>query len=320
MSTRLLALLLNPAFAVAPAGWGQLAYPVGCAEGLEVTQDLIGRCCRPNEAWSGKTCVAAADAPPVTVAVTGCVTEPPLSPAEARPTAADPWPRSPMRLDVYLLASRDPPEVREKAHETRSRTIYEFKPFLTDLDGPEDQKAELILRLANLYEDEGRAVYLDEVTRCAAVGQTYHANLDERYAGGGGEWERKAKKIYAQLLSNYSLSDAIPEVRYKLGLTEADLGHPEEAIGWFTEVLARFPTPPYATLAALRLGDAALHDKHDPAAALVAYQRAAADPTSELHTFALYKIAWCQHELGDERAAIDTMKQVVIATVASPAQ
>lgn len=207
--------------------------------------------------------------------------------------------RSPLTL-VELEVAERPSEVREAARKARALSLEQLRTIIRDSPGPFEPKTELLQRLADLYFDEGRDLQLarfDDPNLSRAV---------EARA-----WTQRAVKLYRTIEEHYPSYSRADEVAFFLGSAYLDLDLPDLAAYSFLTLPLRYPDSRYVGAAHLELGDYYFHDRQDYPAALIAYERASNDALPERQAFVLYKMAWCQWELGRPQLSFSTMSTVV---------
>ncbi len=223
-----------------------------------------------------------------------------------------------LTLTEQTIAQQQSAELREKAHQARLESIDQLKALLKTFEGPPDQKAELILRLSDLYFDEGRDLYLDEMAKYnAAVDVAFNKGLSPDsvavadYTSGSREWQNKSIKLYQQILANYPQFSRADEATFFLGSAYNDTGSPELAAQQFTNLVKQYPDSTYVTDSYVLIGEYYFNEKNDANKAMLAYKKATVDKTADKYAFAMYKLAWCYYNLGEGTTAINTMKAVV---------
>lgn len=219
------------------------------------------------------------------------------------------------------LASRQSAEYREKARAARHESMDRLKQLIKEYSGAADTKAEMLLRLADLYFEEGRELYLDEMqknqeetdkcfnTPGCDMTAVKPDNVNSR------QWQDKSIKLYKQILTNYPQFARADEATFYLGQALSDTGSPDPANENFTRLVKTYPESVWVPDAYVLIGEY-WFDQNQAYKALAAYQRAAAYKDHEKYAFANYKLAWCFYNVGEYGKAIDTMKTVVSYSMA----
>jgi tetratricopeptide (TPR) repeat protein len=222
------------------------------------------------------------------------------------------------------LAERQSAELREKAHAARMESIERLKQLIKEFGGGGDTKAEMLLRLADLYFEEGRDLYLgemqvyqDQVDKCF---NTPGCDMNAQKADNANSkvWQDKSIKLYKQILDNYPTFVRADEATFYLGQALNDTGSPDQANAEFTRLVKTYPESRWVPDAYVLIGEY-WFDKNEAFKALSAFQRAAAYKEHDKYAFANYMLAWCWYNVGDYGKAIDTMKSVVSFSLAQEA-
>jgi len=214
-------------------------------------------------------------------------------------------------------------EFEEKAHGARLESIDRLKQLLKDSPFEGDKKAEMLLRLADLYFEEGRFLYRGEM-------ETYQAAFDTCFNtpnckpddisqehGPSSSWQEKSVKLYRQILTNYPQFARADEATFYLGQALGEVANAmgdtkrrDEANVELTRLVKTYPESRFIPDAYLLIGEY-YFEKNEAMKALMAYQRSASYRDYEKYAFANYKLAWCWYNVGEYGKAIDTMKTVV---------
>lgn len=214
-------------------------------------------------------------------------------------------------------------EFEEKAHAARLESIERLKQLLKDSPVEGDTKAEMLLRLADLYFEEGRFLYRGEMEdyqgKFDTCFNTPNCKPDEivQEHGPSAAWQEKSIKLYRQILTNYPQFARADEATFYLGQALTEIANAtgenkrrDEANVELTRLVKTYPESRYIPDAYLLIGEY-YFEKNEAMKALMAYQRAASYRDYEKYAFASYKLAWCWYNVGEYGKAIDTMKTVV---------
>ncbi|TVQ91786.1 MAG: hypothetical protein EA397_09325 [Deltaproteobacteria bacterium] len=219
--------------------------------------------------------------------------------------------------------SEDPrSEYARQAREKRLRSIDMLKDLLARGDAQGDQKAEMMLRLADLYFQEGRWLYLEENEIFDEKWQA--CQQDERCddqamfdkgpdTSGSADWQQRSIRLYEQILRNYPRYRRADEATFYLGMALQDTGRRSDAVQQFIKLVKQYPESSYVPDTYVNIGEY-YFDDNNAYKALQAYKRAASFRDSPKYSFALYKLAWCYFNVGEYDNAIRTMKSVVAYT------
>lgn len=223
-------------------------------------------------------------------------------------------------------ASQQSEEYRAAARAARQESMERLKQLISNYSGGGDTKAEMILRLADLYFSEGRDLYLDEMKKfstdfdkCfneAKTGVDCSLTIkQEDYTVESRKWQDKSIKLYKQILQNYPQFNRADEATFYLGQALNDTNKKDDAKNEFTRLVKNYPESKWVPDAYLQIGEY-FFDNNQATQALSAYQRAAAYKEFDKYAFANYKLAWCWFNVGEYGKAIETMKSVVSYSMA----
>lgn len=207
-------------------------------------------------------------------------------------------------------------EYARRAEEKRLQSIQFLKELLADPETQGDRKAEMMLRLADMYFQQGRYLYLNEMA-------AYDAAYDRCFNTQGcvtdtmkpentasAEWQGKSIKLYEQILRNYPQYQRADEAIYYMASALQDTGNRKEAVKQYAKLVKMYPDSQYVPDAFVQIGEY-YFDENNAYQALTAYQKAASFQNSDKYPFALYKLAWCYFNVGEYAKSIETMKGVV---------
>lgn len=217
---------------------------------------------------------------------------------------------------------RRPVQVRDVAPEVvadelKEESIRMLEEMLASERYKGEQRAEMMFRLAELYFQRGRAHWLEEMKRgeellaeCYALDLCDPATVPPPDHSESAAWHEKSVRLYRGILAGWPRFARADEVAFHLGSALLDLGRPDEAAEQFQGLVERWPDAPLAADAWVQLGEHRFANG-DAAGAMLAYQKAARFEASALRPFALYKLAWCQYNLGDVEGAIVSATRVI---------
>ncbi len=208
-------------------------------------------------------------------------------------------------------------EMKALARAKRVESIDRLRGLISTAEG--DRKAEMLLRLAALYYEQGKDYYFEEMDtyqkaydQCFATAsdvdecdRTLKLTHDESF-----DWYGKAVKLYEAILRGYPRYARADEATFYLGMTRIDLGERAEAVSAFKQLVKLYPQSLFITDALIQIGEYHF-DKNEVFDALRAYKKATLDTEHPRFAFAMYKLAWCYYNVEDYPQAIGTMKQVV---------
>lgn len=208
-------------------------------------------------------------------------------------------------------------EFRRLAEQKRLESIDRLKGLLRD--APEgDRKAEMMLRLADLYYEQGKGLYFEEMERFqkeydACFNAAENADECDSIKADHGDsfaWYGGAIKLYKNIQSNFPRYARVDQATYYLGMTYKEMEKPDAALNEFKRLVKLYGDSSFAPDAYLLIGDH-YFDDNQAFPALQAYKRAVAYNDSPRYSYAMYKLAWSFYNVEEYGKAIDTMKAVV---------
>ena len=205
---------------------------------------------------------------------------------------------------------------RQKAREKRHQSIDFLQDLLKNNPPRGEQKAEMLLRLADLYFEEGKDLYLSEMesfrTTFDNCFNTPGCSTETMKANNSGSlvWQNKSIKLYNIILRTYPQYRRADEATFYLATALQDTDRRDEAVKQFTKLVRTYPESRYVPDSYVMIGEF-YFDNNNAYKALLAYQKATKYKNSPKYAFALYKLAWCYYNVGEYGKSIDTMKSVV---------
>lgn len=207
-------------------------------------------------------------------------------------------------------------EYARMAQQKRYQSIDKLKELINKgVSG--ETKAEMMLRLADLYFQEGRYLFLKEM---AAFDNQYDACFNTEGCNPDGlkpnnvasrKWQEKSIKLYEGILSSYPRYARADQATFFLGSAYKDLGQEEQAADAFKKLVKLYPDSQYLPDSYVMIGEYYFETKGEPFPALKAYLKAASYTDSPKYAYASYKLGWCYYNVGDYEKGIETMKRVV---------
>ncbi len=207
-------------------------------------------------------------------------------------------------------------EYARMAQQKRYESIEKLKGLLSQNVGGET-KAEMMLRLADLYFQEGRYLYLKEME---AYDNQYEACFNTEGCdtealkpnnAASKKWQEKSIKLYEGILKSYPRYARADQATFFLGSAYKDLGYDEQAADAFKKLVKLYPESAYLPDAYVQIGEYYFETKGEPFPALKAYLKASSYKDSDKYSYATYKLGWCYYNVGDYEKGIETMKRVV---------
>jgi cellulose synthase operon protein C len=216
--------------------------------------------------------------------------------------------------------SKLPPVLRqalaEKENEVtaaRREAIKLIESYLHDSPHSKEQ-AEAMYKLAELYWEESKVVYLEKMGRYQAAVSACHADRAECP-----KVPRRpptvdlaqAQAVYLQLIDGYPKFRKIDTVIYLYAFSLRDQGKVGESIKYFQILLDRFPRSRYIADAWMAIAEFRFYEQQNYKSSLEAYEKVLQHPKSTLYDLALFKTAWCYWKLGDTTKSALRFKDVL---------
>ena len=205
---------------------------------------------------------------------------------------------------------------RQMAREKRHESMKFLKDILETRKPQGTQKAEMMLRLAELYFEEFRDIRLDEerafqaqFDQCFNTPGCNSENMKPTYPNSD-KWADRAIRLYEVIINDYPAYQRADQATFFLASSLAEIGKPKEAIEHYKNLVRQYQDSAYRADSFVQIGEF-YFDANNAYKALNAYQQAVRYKDSPQYAFANYKLAWCFYNVGDMDKAIETMKGVV---------
>jgi tetratricopeptide (TPR) repeat protein len=213
-------------------------------------------------------------------------------------------------------------EFRAAAKAKRLEAINRLKGLLNSPNVDGDRKAEMMLRLADLYFAQGRDIYFSEM-------EQFDAEYDKCFNTDGcpvdslkpdnrasRQWQERSIKLYQNILKSYPTYARADQATFFLGSAQTDIGQTKAGVSSFKRLIKLYPDSSFKTDALILIGEY-YFDQNEAFPALKAYLMASQDETHEKNGYARYRLGWCYYNVGEYDKAIDSMKRVINASMAA---
>jgi len=172
--------------------------------------------------------------------------------------------------------------------------------------------AEAIFKLAELYWEEARRQYIIDIQKAERLAEACRQRSEDCVgAPKPPQLElARSEKLYLRLVNEFPDFRRMDLAYYLLGFAAREDGRPDDALGWFKQVIDKFPESPLWPDAWMMMGEDQFA-KGDFPGARDAYARVLEHPESPVFDLALFKSAWCDWKLGDTAAAAKRFKLVL---------
>ena len=227
-----------------------------------------------------------------------------------------------LKLEDATTEQAQSEEYRRLAAEARASAMAKLQALLRDVEDG-DRKAEMMLRLAYLYFEQGKADHAYEM-------ESFNKKYDDCFATAKNpddceaiiedhstsySWYDKAIKLYEAVLKLYPRYARADEATYYLGVTYKEKKLDSPAVESMKKLVKLYPTSQYVPDAYVYIGEY-YFDDNQAFPALTAYKKAASYTDHPRYAYAMYKLGWCYFNVDDLQKAIETMKAVVAYSMA----
>ncbi|MFT6816990.1 MAG: tetratricopeptide (TPR) repeat protein [Myxococcota bacterium] len=202
------------------------------------------------------------------------------------------------------------------AQQKRQESITFLRELLSRGDQSGTRKAEMMLRLAELYYDEGRYVFFAEMElfgqeqeRCFNTDGCAFENMQPDLTRSQ-RWQNDSIRLYEQILENYPRYTRADEAMYFMASSLQDVGRREDGVEQFSRLVRVYPESNFVCDSYVNIGEF-YFDNNNAYKALIAYKKATGYRDCDKYGFALYKLAWSYFNVGEYGEAITSMKEVV---------
>ncbi|HVV52679.1 MAG TPA: tetratricopeptide repeat protein, partial [Polyangia bacterium] len=176
------------------------------------------------------------------------------------------------------------------------------------------EQAEALYKLAELYWEESKEVYLDKMGKYQAAVSACHADRAQcpRVPHRPPTMDlSRAQATYRRLIDDYPKFRKIDTVIYLYAFSLRDQGKVGESIKYFQTILDKYPRSRYVADAWMAIAEYRFYEQQDYRSSLEAYEKVLNHPKSTLYDLALFKTAWCYWKLGDTTKSAQRFKDVL---------
>jgi hypothetical protein len=183
---------------------------------------------------------------------------------------------------------------------TQDQVIARLERVLSQMDSKESEWTATNVRLANLLAERARLLFMAEV----------EANCND--CKGSSQDRKVAIHIYESILSRVQKEEK-GTILFQLAHLHDMAGNEDKAAKLYQSILSAKPgTYSQEIVSRSHLGLADIYfAKNDNKKALSEYQTAFKDPKSEARGLTLYRIGWCQFNLGQLETSIHTLEHLL---------
>jgi len=184
----------------------------------------------------------------------------------------------------------------------RAELITQLETLIQRFPDDSPRKPDLLFQLGEAYWEKSKALRRAETEAAGDATRADHKDSDAI--------RKRAMDAYPRLLKTFPKYERRDEVLFSLAYDLEDVGRGDEAVGQYRTLIRDFPRSKYAPDAWLELGNHAF-DKGNVAVAQDAYQHASRIGSARVRSYATYKLAWCDFNLGEFEGAREKLARVV---------
>jgi cellulose synthase operon protein C len=204
-------------------------------------------------------------------------------------------------------------EREEEVTAARREAIRLLEDYLRDVPRSREE-AEALYKLAELYWEESKAVYLEKMGAYQAAVSACHEDrstckLVPRRPPTVDL--SRAQSVYQRLIAEHPRFRKIDTVIYLYAFSLRDQGKAAESVKYFQIILDRYPRSRYIADAWMAIAEFRFYEQQDYKSSLEAYEHVLKHPKSQLYDLALFKTAWCYWKLGDTTKSAMRFKDVL---------
>jgi tetratricopeptide (TPR) repeat protein len=201
----------------------------------------------------------------------------------------------------------------------RDEAIQQLETLIPRFDDSNPDKPDLYFQLSELYWEKYRYLYALEESRQEQVWKKYQAatargeKLPEPGKAdhsGSEKYRADTMRQYEAILRDFPRYPRTDEVLFSLAYNLHETGKQSEAVKRYNELIKRFPKSQFVPDAYVQLGDH-WFEQNNLAKAKANFEKAFESDVPKIHSYALYKLAWCDYNAGDLELALKKLHDVI---------
>ena len=201
----------------------------------------------------------------------------------------------------------------------RDEAIQQLETLIPRFDDANPDKPDLYFQLSELYWEKYRYLYALEESRSEQNWKAYQAATARgekvkeppKADHSGSEKVRSdTMRQYEAILRNFPEYPRTDEVLFSLAYNLHESGRQAEAVKRYDELIKRYPKSQFVPDAYVQLGDH-WFDNNNLAKAKANFEKAFESEVPKIHSYALYKLAWCDYNAGDLDLSLKKLQEVV---------
>jgi tetratricopeptide (TPR) repeat protein len=224
-------------------------------------------------------------------------------------------------------AGRELPRLEDAARNAivekkRDEEIESLKRIIPKFPDGSPQKAELLYNLAELYWEKSKYLYQKEMLKFLDEQKKVEEahNRGEKLAEAKEDhreselYRREAMTFYETILREYPAYERKDEVLFALGYNLYETGKRDQAVKRYEELIKSYPNSRFIGDVYVELGNHYFDVANDLSKARPNFEKAFLSTTPKIKSYALYKLAWCDFNVGEHEKALQKLQEVVSYT------
>ncbi len=208
-------------------------------------------------------------------------------------------------------------EQEARADALRDQMIDQLMEIIPTVTEP-TQRADLLFQLAELWWQKSQFVYFTEMAQYDAAYEEWITAIDrgeeieepEANHRQSQLYRQEAIRLYQRVLDEMPQYHRNDQVLFILAHNLYETDRQREGVEMYYDLIRNFPDSDYVAEAYLQMGEH-FFEENDVIRALRAYERAYELGDERIRPYALYKLGWCDYNIGEHEEALVKFDQVV---------